>query len=243
MTTGHSKDDVELHVMSFYCMQSNRDVLLIEKSINKKSSSSNKRLASFLTSSPFLRVSAMLIILSHARPSSPHLPPIGPLEQTRWVRGRVAYGPFGITKVLIVRAEPLGWFCQAKCAQRPGRRRLSPNGGNFSRTRMTLSHGGFQMRLEPSFCCCCLFAFNNCVFAAQRDNWALDMQPWVRVPRSDWHLYCMMCLQFSGAQWRQSGTEKDSCPKCQMFHVFAEEDEAKPPNLTVSMTTSYVVWN
>lgn len=78
--------------------------------------------------------------------TTPHLPPIRPLEQTRWVRGRVAHSSLGIAEVLVVTAESVGWFGQAEGTQRPGRRWHSPSRGNFGGTRLRLSHLDFQMK-------------------------------------------------------------------------------------------------
>lgn len=118
----------------------------------------------------------------------PHLPPIGPLEQTRWIRGRIARRSLRIAKVLVVTAESWGRFRQTEGTHGP-LRWPSPKMGNFSGTRLRLSHRGFQMkglfnRLEPFRCLLTvllLFVLNNCVLKAQRDNWALaiplDTQP------------------------------------------------------------------
>lgn len=119
----------------------------------------------------------------------PHLPPIWPLEQTRWVRGWVAHSSLRIGEVLVVTAVSLRRFSQAEGAHRPGWGRPSPERGNFSGPRLRLSHRGFQMkgllkRQEPFDClltALLLFVLNDCVLRAQRDNWALAiplvMQP------------------------------------------------------------------
>ncbi len=115
----------------------------------------------------------------------PHLPPIRPLEQTRWVRGRVAHSSLRIAEVLVVTAESVGRFGQAEGAHRPGRGWHCPKGSNFSGTRLTMSHLGFQMkglfkRQGPFDCLLTvllLLVLSNCVLQAQRDNWALAIPP------------------------------------------------------------------
>lgn len=109
-----------------------------------------------------------------------YLPPFWPLEQTWWVRGRVAHSSLRIVEVLVVTAKPLRRFSQPEGAHRPGRGWLSPSRGNFTATRLWLSHLGFQMkglfkRQEPFDClltALLLFVLNNCALKAQRDNWA-----------------------------------------------------------------------
>lgn len=76
----------------------------------------------------------------------PHLPPIWPLEQTRWVRGWVAHRSLRKVEVLVVTAESLGLFGQPEGAHRPRGGWPCPKRGNFSRTRLRLSHSGFQMK-------------------------------------------------------------------------------------------------
>lgn len=113
--------------------------------------------------------------------AAPNLPPIRPLEQTRWVRGWVAHCSLRIAEVLVVTAESVGRFSKAEGAQRPGRGWHSLNRGYFGGTRLRLSHLGFQMkglfkRQEPFAClltALLLFALCNCVVNAQRDNGAL----------------------------------------------------------------------
>lgn len=187
----------------------------------------------------------MLNVLSHTRQTmschlclsvklsvAPHLPPIWPLEQTWWVRGWVAYGSLRIIEVLIVRAESLGWFCQAKGTQRPGRRRLSPKRGNFSGTRMRLSHLGFEMkgllkRQEPLFCCCLLSAT---VFSQHKETIELWRYLWKSGHKYECHAQtgtCMMCLQFSGTQWPQSNSENEGFLNCQTFYLSTAEDKIK----------------
>lgn len=81
-------------------------------------------------------------------PSPPytHLPPIGPLEQAWWVRGWVVHGPLRVVEVVVGAADFGGRVTQEKGAHRPGGRRNSPSGENFSRMPLRLSHLGFQMR-------------------------------------------------------------------------------------------------
>jgi len=76
----------------------------------------------------------------------PHLPPIWPLEQTRWVGGRVTHSSLRVAEVLVVAAESVGWFGQAEGAQRPGTGWRSPKKRNFSGARLSVSHLGFQMK-------------------------------------------------------------------------------------------------
>lgn len=167
---------------------------------------------------------------------APHLPPIWPLEQTWWVRGRVAHGSLGISKVLVVTAVSLGWFCQAEGTQRPGRRRLSPCRGDFSRMRMRLSHLGFQMkglfkRQELLFCCCLLW---TTVFSQHKEAIELWQYPGICSHKYECHAQtdtCMMCLQSSGTQWPQSH-ENDFLLKCQLFNLSTARDKEKNLSLT-----------
>lgn len=114
--------------------------------------------------------------------SCPHLPPIWPLEQTRWVRGRVAHSSLGIAEVLVVTAVSWGRFCQTEGAYRPGRRRPSPKRGEFCWARVRLSHLGFQMKprgrsplTECSLFCCCLFS--TTVFSQHKETIEQWQQP------------------------------------------------------------------
>lgn len=124
-------------------------------------------------------------VLSHTRQipslsSCPHLPPIWPLEETRWVRGWVAHGSLGIGEVLVVTAESRRRFGQPEGAHRPGWGRPNPERGDFSRTPLRLSHLGFQMKewrgcsrgRNPltvcSLVCCCLFS--TTVFSEHKET-------------------------------------------------------------------------
>lgn len=154
---------------------------------------------------------------------TPHLPPIRPLEQTRWVWGWVAHCSLRIAEVLVVTAESVRWFSQADGAYCPGRRWHSPNRWNFSGTHLRLTHLGFQMkglfkRQEPFdrfLTALLLFVLNNCVLKAQRDNWALGWYLWICHHNCECHAQtgtCMMRLQSSGTQWPQSHNENDDFP-------------------------------
>lgn len=120
---------------------------------------------------------------------APHLPPIWSLEQTWWVRGRIAHSSLRIVEVLVVATKSVRWFSHPEGTHRPGWGWLSPSRGSLRRTCLWLSHLDFQMkgvfkRQKPFDCLLTvllLFVLNNCALKAQRDNWAqaipLDMQP------------------------------------------------------------------
>lgn len=133
-----------------------------------------------------------------------HLPPIWPLEQTRWVRGRVAHSSLRIAEVLVVTAVSWGRFGQTEGAYRPGRRWPSPKRGEFCRTRVRLSHLGLQMKLRgrsPLTVCPLLFVLNNCVLATQRDNWAAAIAYlWIYSYNCECHAQTGTSLQFNGTQ-------------------------------------------
>lgn len=169
--------------------------------------------------------------LSHARQTvwlssaTPHLPPIRPLEQTRWVRGRVAHSSLRIVEVLVVTAESVRRFGQAEGAHRPGRGWHGPERGNFSGTRVRLSHLAFQMKEAGTLWLCARFSAvvcsqQLCSQSTKRQLSTGDTPGYAAITASATLRLALVWCVTNPAQWAQSHNENDSFLKCrQLFHL------------------------
>lgn len=155
-----------------------------------------------------------------------HLPPIWPLEQTRWVRRRVTHSSLRVAEVLVVVAEPRRWFGQVEGAHRPRRRWPSPKRGSFTAAHLQLTHLSFQVNGQlnrgrsPFAVCSVLFVPHNCT----KRQLSTSLFLWICGHNCECHAQadtCMLCLQTAWVQWLESHNGTDSFLKrSQLFHCY-----------------------